>query len=401
MAMVASYPFTVDNLNKTVDFEVSNAGGGVEPFPLEVTENGTYYAPAGKAYNPVTVNVAGLVPTGQIEITENGTHDVTEYAEAVVNVKTYAEELAGVVEGTATELRDLPVSKIKPYAFYSRNAHHLPAGYEELEYIESTGTQYVLANFGFVLNTSYRIIIEMVGTIYNDGVGIGWNAGGGVLMRGNKYSNGTTSGTTTIDGSQRVIVTIDIGTGGTSDYTFSDTNGSILATLSRSNGSLRDWSHINYPLFATSGSTATPPSLLYYVGRIYRFSAYMGGALLSDFIPVSHNGAVGFYNTVDSNFYGNSGSGSLIGGPIVPRDETVTIETADLTVDEIGEYAFFNNELHTLILRGEAIATLGDHALDGTPIANGTGRIYVPAELVDAYKTADGWSAYASVISAI
>lgn len=35
------------------------ASGGVDVEPLSVTQNGTYTAPSGKAYNPVTVNVSG------------------------------------------------------------------------------------------------------------------------------------------------------------------------------------------------------------------------------------------------------------------------------------------------------------------------------------------------------
>lgn len=56
---------------------------------LSVTANGTYTAPSGvDGYSPVTVNVPqGITPTGNINITENGTYDVTEYAEAVVNVE--------------------------------------------------------------------------------------------------------------------------------------------------------------------------------------------------------------------------------------------------------------------------------------------------------------------------
>ena len=36
---------------------ISSGGGGVTVEPLSVTANGTYTAPAGKAYSPVTVNV--------------------------------------------------------------------------------------------------------------------------------------------------------------------------------------------------------------------------------------------------------------------------------------------------------------------------------------------------------
>ena len=56
----------------------------------EITVNGTYTASNDSAdgYSSVTVNVpsSGITPTGSINITTNGTHDVTNYASAVVNV---------------------------------------------------------------------------------------------------------------------------------------------------------------------------------------------------------------------------------------------------------------------------------------------------------------------------
>lgn len=55
-----------------------------------ITVNGTYSAQSDNAdgYSEVTVNVpsSGITPTGSINITTNGTHDVTNYASAVVSV---------------------------------------------------------------------------------------------------------------------------------------------------------------------------------------------------------------------------------------------------------------------------------------------------------------------------
>lgn len=61
------------------------------------------------------------------------------------------------------------------------------------------------------------------------------------------------------------------------------------------------------------------------------------------------------------------------------------------------------SSLATLILRkSDAICTLANvSAFTGTPIASGTGFIYVPKALVDSYKTATNWSTYASQIRAI
>ena len=48
------------------------------------------------------------------------------------------------------------------------------------------------------------------------------------------------------------------------------------------------------------------------------------------------------------------------------------------------------------------MATLGGKgAFNMSPIASGTGYIYVPAALVDSYKAASNWSTYANQIRAI
>lgn len=69
----------------------------------------------------------------------------------------------------------------------------------------------------------------------------------------------------------------------------------------------------------------------------------------------------------------------------------------------VGSYAFCNcAALDALIIRSETMCALADkYALYVTKINDGTGYIYVPAALVDSYKTAINWSNYASQIRAI
>ena len=60
------------------------------------------------------------------------------------------------------------------------------------------------------------------------------------------------------------------------------------------------------------------------------------------------------------------------------------------------------SKLTTLILRSGTMATLSNtSAFSNTPIASGTGYIYVPAALVDTYKAATNWTTYANQIRAI
>lgn len=108
-------------------------GGDVDVDSLSVTENGTYTAQSGHAYNPVVVNVPSVTPTGNINITSTAQTDVSAYATAQVvdadlvasNIKkdvdilgvvgTYegggggggSADLAGLISRTATSL-DIP-----------------------------------------------------------------------------------------------------------------------------------------------------------------------------------------------------------------------------------------------------------------------------------------------------
>lgn len=82
-------------------------------------------------------------------------------------------------------------------------------------------------------------------------------------------------------------------------------------------------------------------------------------------------------------------------------------EEIDISLNEnvgsIGAKAFLGDKkLSKLTIRGTALIGLKDsNAFYNTPIANGTGKIYVDPSIVETYKTATNWSNYASVIEAI
>lgn len=97
--------------------------------------------------------------------------------------------------------------------------------------------------------------------------------------------------------------------------------------------------------------------------------------------------------------------------PLLVAIETSTfqncyeIELADFpSCKSVAAQAFRQcNALKALVLRYEqAVVSLANtSALQSTPVAGGTGYIYVPAALIDAYKTATNWSTYAAQFRAI
>lgn len=78
----------------------------------------------------------------------------------------------------------------------------------------------------------------------------------------------------------------------------------------------------------------------------------------------------------------------------IPKDKTYLIPSA---VTSIGQLAFYNGDYNLkYYCYPTTPPTLGSQAFQRTPLA-----IYVPAESVEAYKAASGWSTYANVIQAI
>ena len=79
----------------------------------------------------------------------------------------------------------------------------------------------------------------------------------------------------------------------------------------------------------------------------------------------------------------------------------VTVDAPSVT--SISTYVFTNcSSLLSLVLRSDTVCTLSNtNTLTSTPIASGTGYIYVPSALLDSYKAATNWSTYADQFRAL
>ena len=71
------------------------------------------------------------------------------------------------------------------------------------------------------------------------------------------------------------------------------------------------------------------------------------------------------------------------------------------SVSSVGYNAFGNTALETFIIRRTTPPSLNTTSFKNTPIAGGTGYIYVPDEAINTYKSATNWSAYSEQIKGV
>lgn len=198
----------------------------------------------------------------------------------------------------------------------------VPIGYEKLEYIQSTGTQYIDTGFkadyntrftaDFMLNsTSVAYVFASRGDSsesYKNAVGILWN---GKNFRsdygsisGAKITGPTTGVRYDVDKNK---ATCRIGT-----ETVTNSSSSFSGTL-------------NVYLFGCNegGSLSYPASM-----RLWSFAIYDNSELVRDFVPAkrSSDGAVGLYDTVAGTFFGNAGTGTFVAGPVVSIADSLTYD---------------------------------------------------------------------------
>lgn len=183
----------------------------------------------------------------------------------------------------------------------------LPEGYAEVQYTQSTGTQYV--DTGFKPNQDSRVLIKLstseTGSHTVFGADIDWVDNGFALGVGFTHygkETGTISGLNNgspheVDFNKNII----------------SMDGSTVLTMGASTFSVPH----NLALFANNraGGIQEKTTMALYYCRIYD-----GNTIIRDYIPCKNaGGAVGLYDLIGQKFYGNAGTGSFTAGPVVER----------------------------------------------------------------------------------
>lgn len=195
----------------------------------------------------------------------------------------------------------------------------LPNSYIELEYIQSSGTQYI--DTGVPGDSDVRVTTEFDLLENNASTSCIFGAQGvdtkryvlcakssGILR--SDYGSEITNGPSAIVGKHYVV----------------DKNRNICiindTTVTSPQASFSE--NTNIYICARSYSSISPSKINFYKCRIYK-----NDVLIKDFIPcINKQNEVGLYDLVSSNFYGNIGTGAFTAGPevISPSNDAIYVK---------------------------------------------------------------------------
>ena len=192
----------------------------------------------------------------------------------------------------------------------------LPSGYTQLEYIESTGTQYI--DTGFKPNQNTRVVMDaQMTSISGAAFYFGARATGYVDSFGVLYS-ASAKAMRSAYGSENL-------TFATTNYTarvqIDKNKTSCMLGAETLNHTATTFQNIHNLYLFASNEFGTVGSLAKM--RLYSCQIYDNGTLIRDYIPcVTDDGQIGLYDTVNNAFYGNAGTGSFLRGktidPVLP-----------------------------------------------------------------------------------
>lgn len=327
-------------------FEITNrpdtgnaAAKGITAFQLQGSNNGTAFDTLGTytsdgaigATNQFKVSTPGEYKYYRIYITAAGySFSSIQYA-LVEQIRFYSlagESMGGNVNigGAAHKLIEEVVNiggvvykLLEGYAnidgvvrliYKGKASSRLPNGYKEVEYIESTGTQYIdtevsasssigfeidfLTNSDFYTSSGFGTIFGCINS-GNNRYSLGTypdHSGGQFCYGSQNYNPGMTKGV-------RIQLSLIGNTFKTPAQSWtvsgSFTVGATIYLFARK------WTNGNADEYSKT--------------RLYSFKLYNGTTLIRDFVPcVNQSGAAGLYDLVNDKFYGNKGTGSFTAG---------------------------------------------------------------------------------------
>lgn len=198
-------------------------------------------------------------------------------------------------------------------AFLARQVQipaRLPAGYTRLDYIQSSGTQYI--DTGFKPNQNTRVIVD-VDLSATSGIRVIFGGRDGDNASDNSFVFWQFSATTFRSDFDVHDLTINVAS--TAGRFLIDKNKAVTTIngTSYTNNAAIFQPRYNMGLFSLIDPGGADNRMV--VAKMYSCKIYDNGTIVRDFVPCKNaNNVYGLYDLVNREFYTNAGSGSFTGG---------------------------------------------------------------------------------------
>jgi hypothetical protein len=423
------------------DYETAEVNTPQPRGSINITENGQY-----DVAEYATADIQTPVPSGSITLTENGTHDVSEYAEAVVDMLEPSGDITlsenGVADVSIYETATVAIPPIVPDGIIFGEL--LPLNIDrgvyytdpvQMELHSSPCVMFVaVAAAGETEDIPPMILLEDVGE-FKDNFLAGESitveeSTNGISVSFNKAAIGRDLEEAFIVIAEKEITqpTGSLAITENGDYDVSS-YASATVNVPTSGGD----SFVDYAKGEMTG-TKTIPDTDVLMGHAFQRNSSTAKLVFPNTRQVGSSGNFPVGNTAYSGYTFEGYSGDIE----IPNMDTLTGENnfsnSGITkgdfeklsqmqkssnfwgcsqleevrlrdLSSISSNTFTNcSSLTRLIITrtSTSIMTLSNsNALTGTPIASGSGYIYVPDALVETYKAATNWSVYASQIKGL
>lgn len=251
--------------------------------------------------NTIAGNTSFIGPTGEAETGHSGNGYVRiTVIEAKTNLSIYIKNNTWKENSKILFKKTNWINHKNIYIKY--NPQSLPTGYTALEYIQSSGTQYI--NTGVVPSENTKMQIKF-STSTSKGVIAGSD-------KGYKVSS--------------FMLAVTIATFNTGSLAVSLADGSKHSVELYSNNVIIDNSNkgssgsgsftTTYPIYLFGNNRSGSSSELI-SGKIYSCSLYNSTTKIRNFIPAKNSSNIlGLYDTINKKFYTNAGTGAFTAGPI-------------------------------------------------------------------------------------
>lgn len=232
---------------------------------------------------------------------------------------------------------------LKDYKIYGNSYQKLPQEYQEVEYIESTGTQYIDTRYKIDDTCGYKIDVSILDSI--DSIELGVKGTGDSRWCLNSYSYIYISWNTYVN-----IVQVDTDRHIIQMNYKNDRKRIVDDIEYRPITQTLNPSASNYNVLLFAAHWGSNSVSLYGSARIYSCQITKGSNIVRDFIPCYRkaDNEIGLYDTVTNTFFTNQGTGTFAkGSDVIPTpDNPIEIESVGdlLLPKEYQEVEYINLE---------------------------------------------------------